>query len=138
MMEPVSRKVGNQRLLQLASMLEAVEQVKRLDNGNLQGYDQAEILHPCGSPACAWGHWYVANRERINQEALGVVATTKLKDGSEVTWVGIEQAEREFSMDAYSRHAMFGANGCHRAVTGADAAKYIRSFVVERTQGERS
>lgn len=143
-MTKVSFEEGNARLLQLADLLETIPAVHPEGN-ELRGYDQAEIIHPCGSPACAWGHWLLADpvrAERIFAEAKENFLTGEIymagEDSQEIRhrFVYTDQAQYEFSLDNYEEIALFSAHGCRGAKTGAEAAAYIREFVARRVSAE--
>ena len=130
--QKASREVGNARLLQLAEMLEMIPARHREDNGNYSGYDQNKIMHPCGSPACAWGHWFARNHERIGKEQPSLYREVPNRHDVLVPWMGIEGAEVEFGLPESRVYELFASTGCGYATTGHEAAKYIRQFVANR------
>lgn len=141
-MTPVSIKEGNRRLLELADLLEDIPEVHR-EGDELRGYKQSAITHPCGSPACAWGHWILSTSGRLRR-ALAVVreghggikrvfVTMDNGDTQTIKIPTIEAADAEFNLNSYERNMLFGEHGCGLAKTGAEAAIAIRRFVDARS-----
>lgn len=131
-MKPVSIKQGNKRLLALADLLEDVPAVH--DEGDeLRGYRQSQLIHPCGSPACAWGHWYLSSRSRKDR------IFKQARETGNAGWrlnrpvVYIEQAIYEFRLTPMESDLLFENDGCGYAETGAEAAEFIRKFVKKRS-----
>lgn len=141
-MTPVSFELGNLRLLELADLLESIPEVHPEGN-ELRGYDQKEIIHPCGSPACAWGHWLFSNKartERIFTEAhsVGLVGHTYGEKGEKkFEFVYTDQAQHEFGISDRVEFMLFNRMGCGGAKTGAQAASFIREFVERRRNNQR-
>lgn len=148
MNEPVSFEEGNRRLLELASLLEDIPTVHP-EGHELRGYDQMHLVHPCGSPACAWGHWMLSSTDRLERALAnagdfhgGYRQFWVTKEGStekEMHRIAtIEAARPEFHLDKMECEELFGGQGCGNARTGSQAAAYIRRFVAERSPTERS
>ena len=116
-------ELGNERLLKLAAILDVADAEHRKKKEPT--YDQTEIVHPCGTPACAVGHWAAANPDRwqIRNEC------TYLK-GSRLGPISAVCEEFVISDDEYRE--LFGMSGCGEAKTAKQAAKYIRRFVKRR------
>lgn len=131
-MKPVSIKQGNKRLLELASILEDVPAVHE-EGDELRGYRQARIIHPCGSPACAWGHWYLSSRSRKARifKQAAEMGNRGSKEGFPIVY--IEQSVHEFSLTPTESDLLFEGDGCDLARTGTQAAAYIRKFVQNRS-----
>jgi len=142
-------QTGNRRLLTLAKELEKVRAARYVrSQEGFRGYDQETVLHPCGAPACAWGHYVVNNRrrrKRITEEAKVVAALTNSSpDTYEETVLGegvVElpsiwggNAMREFAITREAADELFESHGCGAAQTGKQAAAYIRKFVAKRTK----
>lgn len=135
---------GNERLLKLADQLENIPewQYIRTERGTYRrGYYQETILHPCGSPACAWGHYFVLNPERqqsiMANRCGGWVREIPVSDpdtGASYTlkFCSIEAAAYEFALDDFEVNRLFQTDGCGGAKTGREAAAYIRKFVERR------
>lgn len=114
--------LGNQRLLDLAAILDSADAI-HLERGE-RAYDQEVFTHPCGTPACALGHWAAAHPESwVFHCGVPVGLTT----GSR--W---NQAAMDFFVDEEEYEELFGAFGCGFAQTSKDAASYIREFVSRR------
>lgn len=135
-MKAVSVALGNKRLLRLAAILERVPKAHP-KGGEMRGYDQGILVHPCGSPACAWGWWLYSDksrRRRIIKEASVLcdwMVRTSSSSRGELT-VMYDYARFEFGITAEDVCHMFSSFGCRNANTGAEAAQYIRDFVARR------
>jgi hypothetical protein len=110
MLNPIS--IGLQNLLALATELERVDQIYR-ENGFDEGYCQRTILHPCGTPACAWGH-YITMRALPNTDQ------------------GILDSQAPFGISFCESLELFGQFGCSDARTAGQAASYIRRFMEKK------
>lgn len=99
---------GNKRLMLLAAHLERAD--TRHAYAGEPGYSQREIMHPCGTPACASGHGAVL---------FGFDAFTDWE------W-------DIFRVDLFERHELFGSYGCGKAKTSAQASMYIHDFTLRR------
>lgn len=102
---------GNVRLLRLASILDAADEYHKQHNE--PAYKQRSLIHPCGTPACAGGHWDASPE---GQE-LG---------GSQQDW------RKTFAINGKEESELFGGEGCGDARTAKEAAEYLRSFVARR------
>lgn len=137
-MRQATVELGNVRLLKLASFLEDVPEVTPVGE-ELRGYSQEFIVHPCGSPACAWG-FYQHIDKRTRDRLLKSAKKTEERESTYTghgrviyVWLG-EVARAEFHLDSYQEEAIFGATGCNDAKTGKEAADYIRAFVRNRRE----
>jgi hypothetical protein len=126
---------GKERLLKLADILDVADAEHRKNNE--PAYDQCSVGHPCGTPACALGHWAAANPRRFiwnprAEEEGGSVISYK-PDPSAGFY---EMGSREFDLTSEQSTELFDGDGCGDARTGKAAARYIRKFVkrVEREQ----
>ncbi len=113
-------KLGNERLLQLAEILDTADE--RHIRANEPTYDQDIFAHDCGTPACAAGHWMAAHPYSWD---LAEAATI---DGRSAYW-GLRL---EFALDELDYNELFSSVGCGQAKTAKDAAAYIRAFVARR------
>lgn len=118
--------LGNERLLKLADILDVADAEHR--KAKEPTYSQRRIVHDCGTPACAAGHWAYANKDRweIRNYCTYLRASPLL--GPNVA-LGVE-----FSLDRAEVHELFGSCGCGDAETAQQAARYIRAFVARRTR----
>jgi hypothetical protein len=114
--------LGNQRLLQLADILDTADERHR-ERGE-PGYCQYYHVHACGAPSCAIGEWAAANPQTWKLTGFGPVSRV---DGSR-----INHARSEFAIDIDQYDELFGYDGCKRAKSAKDAATYIRAFVARR------
>lgn len=122
----VSLKVGNRRLLKLANILDAAHQQQIASGGPT--YDQTDMVHPCGSPCCALGHWAHANPKLWKFDARNG-CFKHLPEGM----YGLEPAAKDFHLEQHEVYELFGGSGCGSARTATDAATYIRRFVNQRS-----
>jgi hypothetical protein len=116
--------LGNERLLELAAILDVADAQHR--QRKEPTYDQSVIVHDCGTPACAAGHWAASNPDRW--EIRG--GCTYLKGRSSMGAIPAMSNEFALSIDEYEE--LFGSAGCNGARTAKQAAKYIRRFVSQR------
>jgi hypothetical protein len=114
---------GNERLLQLAKILDGADAAHR--KAKEPTYDQRHVVHECGTPACAAGHWVVANPDRWEIRD----GCTYLK-GSRAS--PVRALSEEFALSLDECEDIFGGAGCDYAKTAKQAAKYIRNFVKSR------
>lgn len=130
-------QTGNRRLLQLAAELQGVRAAKFVKKlAGIRGYDQTLIHHPCGSPACAWGH-YVINNKRRRARILKGLGDDEVYDDAVINEGYVKlptmvAAGEEFALGEEERNKLFESDGCGRAKTGTEAAKFIRNFVKNR------
>lgn len=111
-------------LEELACVLDVADDFHAM-NGE-EGYAQTRFVHPCGTPACALGHW-VAHKypKKVNH----------LKDARQLGTIIVDICEKDFGIAqwAYSTWLkLFGPDGCKGAKTSIQAAAYIREFVTEK------
>ena len=114
--------LGNERLLQLAAILQVADEVHV--HRREPTYDQQKYTHACGTPACALGHWAAANPESWVFECGVPVGRT---NGSR--W---NQAAIDFHLSSQEYEELFGPFGCGLPKTAKSAASYIREFVARR------
>src|SRR5262245_31017735 len=112
-------KLGNERLMQLALVLDTADEVHVAKHEPT--YDQTVIHHECGTPACALGHWACANPDRWIMKSY-----TCFMRGS---YSPRTDAMNEFALNMSEYDELFSSYGCGRAKTAKAAADYIREFV---------
>lgn len=127
-------KVGWKRLLRLAKLLEVADERHRAKNE--PAYKQHLLVHNCGSPGCAIGHYAAANkargwaikRDKTYREMRVVIKRKGL--------LGIcdPRVQKEFAISAAEASELFSATGCDGAPTASAAAAYIRMFVGRKTK----
>src|SRR5689334_20106169 len=110
----VSFKVGMNRLLRLANILDVADKKhrERKEPTYFQGYYD----HPCGTPACALGHWAAHTPSRWK------LISMTMNDGNQ-DFYGLDAAISDFGIDREESHDLFGGNGCDGAKTAKQAAK---------------
>lgn len=127
---------ANQRLLNVARALR--------ESPNPDKFDMVKYGHPCGTPACALGH-YAARRDL--QDAFGLRALSTSRDlyvthDGLTTWYDDFDVREHFRLDTYDddeeegwseAEELFGGRGCGGAKTAIEAAEYIEAFVARRT-----
>jgi hypothetical protein len=121
-----SLALGNRRLSKLADILHVADE-KHKKKGE-QTYDQAMFMHICGAPACALGHWAVANPRRWSLIFGGLPRL--ILDGE----YPLRDAMKEFCISEDEYDELFLGAGCGNAQTAKQAAAYIRRFVKARMQ----
>lgn len=127
--------VGNRRLLKLADILDTADALHK--KRHEPGYAQTRFAHPCGTPACALGHWAAANPRRWMISAGSPLGSVRLRGCYMLN--EIAAGMDEFAIDMEQYYDLFGGWGCGGAQTGKQAARFIRQFVQARQKAtERS
>lgn len=117
-------RTGNRRLLKLARILDKADALHK-ERGE-PAFDLGVETHPCGTPACAWGHY------AFSSKALALRFTGPCSFDGKVS-CNYNDAQPEFALaDREELNELFGFTGCGDAKTAKAAAKYIRSFVKRR------
>src|SRR5690606_14559290 len=111
-----------EKLLRLASILDAAHEAHRRKGG--PGYNQGLYTHPCGTPACAFGHWAAAHPDRFETPPCSFVI---LRGSPHIS--PLHLAALEFDLTHEQASELFDADGCGEATTHQQAAWYIRNFV---------
>lgn len=146
-----TRAVGIRRLLKLAGILDTADARHRMKKERV--YGQMDIAHPCGTPACALGHWAFNERRRWRYQ-INTYTHDHLADGSAPTAPVVfavvqlktrrpqgdcgylfEDAINDFGITTKQAYELFDIDGCGDARTAKQAARYIRKFV-KRLQKE--
>lgn len=117
--------MNKERLLKVAKALRESPKPKAFYMGRY-GYTSGDA-EGCGTPACAMGH-YAARRD--------LQRTFKLSDGEltdndgAVVWHSDHYACQHFEITVSEALELFdGYEGCGKATTAKQAAKYIERFV---------
>lgn len=135
------KREGNRRLLELAKILDAADaHHKRCDD---PAYDQTQVLHDCGTPACAFGHWAINNPSKymlkakwnFDRSARGDVDLYLASNCQTFSFEA--EARRDFKLSMEEADELFGSDGCNKARNGKAAAAYIRAFVRRRRREAR-
>lgn len=137
-------RLGDQKLLQLASILQRVPQVHEDSNGNIVGYHQCDITHACGTPSCAWGWWLYGNKRRHARLARAdghgshEIQRTMAMWSDPIYRIYVsfrsKTCQEEFEIDDREQGLLFEGDGMNRAKTGKEAAAFIRRFVADRNK----
>jgi len=114
------------RLRKLAKILFTADE-KHSQNDEPE-YDQGRYMWPCGTPACALGHWAAANPKRWKLKRTGYSEKVPLLR-EKTTNDPIEDAAKEFGLDYNEVSELFDGDGCGWARTGREAAIYIENFI---------
>lgn len=122
--------VGERRLLKLADILDTADADHKVKKKPT--YDQMQITHDCGTPACAIGHWIRSTRGRIILTSDDVLKHAEVFGSEGTSAVGAA----EFRITPGQAHELFGGDGCGSAKTAKEAARYIRRFVKRVKQSE--
>lgn len=115
---------GAKRLLKLAAILDKADAEHRKKGEPT--YDQTNIRHTCGTPACALGHWAAATPTRFWLKPLLKYRPAPHLYGE---W---EIGEAEFGITQQEADIIFGPDGCNYATTAKQAARFIRKFVAKK------
>jgi hypothetical protein len=144
---PATREEGLVRLENLAVLLEAAHArytaLKQFYDDNsddfdangdplqVAGYYQGRIGHPCGTPACAIGHYaYEGNTGRFGWTKDGEAHSAR-----DFPAHLFKQIEHEFCLGTYEVDVIFGGAGCDNAQTAGEAAEFIRQFIEDKRSG---
>jgi len=89
------------------------------------------IAHPCGTPACALGHYAARGdlQDAFRLDNRGFLVHL----GDETPY---EMELRHFAIDGDQEDELFSAMGCGDAKTTIEAAEYIERFVAEYSSQE--
>ena len=127
----INQDEGNKRLLLLASILDTADQLH--GQRGEPTYDQQRMTHPCGTPACALGHWAEARRDLWTIDvSLGAPLYVHRQTQ---TYGYVEGAVEDFALTEDDAEELFGEKGCGGAKTAMQASAYIREFVRKRQEG---
>lgn len=119
-MKTFFQRVGATRLIKLAKILDKADALHaKLGE---PAYDQGAVIHPCGTPACALGHWAFHNPRRWCLDVFNG-ATLKVTGHSNT----IPNGMGEFGIDEDESRALFGYTADPN--TAKEAATLIRAFV---------
>lgn len=118
-------KLGWKRLLKLADILDVADAAHRANKE--PRYDQRKLQHSCGTPACAIGHYISAHSRRGWKVTDGLVYFK-----GKYAYFSDDSICREFEIAPGEGIELFDADGCGRAKTAKNAAKYIRWFVAQK------
>lgn len=123
--------IGERRLLKLAGILDEADAAHRAKKEPT--YDQEQITHECGTPACAIGHWIRHSRGRLMITEHGVLLHREVFGAEGIRFVG----SAEFRISGEQAIELFAHDGCGEAKTAKQAARYIRKFVkrVRKAEG---
>lgn len=110
--------MNKERLLNVAKALREAR--------NPEAFTMRTIAHPCGTPACALGH-YAARPDLQDAFILTSEGTLVSTDGESP----FEMELKHFEISAEQEYELFGAWGCADATTPIAAADYIERFVAE-------
>ena len=133
---------GRKRLLKLADYLMTADE-QHLRKGE-RTYKQSAWVHPCGAPACAFGHYAAMpmNRRRFvlspppfQSDGVGQI-TRRNGDDVDPFW-NDGFAAREFGVTSDEADKLFAHNGCGGAKTAQMAAEYIREFVARKDKAQK-
>lgn len=129
-------KVRYARLEKLATILDAAD-AEHKKKGE-PTYNQNATVHPCGTPACAIGHWAVNNKRRWHVNPDFVVYKPLATDDHFAGLDFIAAAEKEFGIGFNQAEELFNERGCGNARTAKAAARYIRKFIKRlRAEGRK-
>lgn len=121
------KRYGAKRLLRLAAVLDTVD-AEHAKKGE-PGYCQSIGGHPCGTPACALGHWVKHSRGRLTLKLNPAIGSMHFVYPSTDDYHEAFIAGHEFGLDFTEGSKLFGVRGCGLAKSGKEAAHYIREFV---------
>lgn len=112
-----------QRLLNVARALR--------ESPDPDAFDMTCYAHPCGTPACALGH-YAARPDlqsafRLDEEWM-VPVLAPASDGKYDIALQDPEVRLHFGLDITECCELFGRDGCGSAKSAVEAAEYIEAF----------
>lgn len=112
--------------VRLLNVVRALRESPRPEAFTMARYAHDGIDHPCGTPACAIGH-YAARGDL--QDAF-VVDGMAVRVGSE--WLTYSMIRAHFGLSVEEDVELFSEDGCGDAQTTEEAASYIEAFVARK------
>lgn len=121
--------INFKRLEELADLLDTVDKEHRARKEPT--YDQSHYFHPCGTPSCALGHWAAAHprRWRVRRSGYDGRRLYPLLRGGNFADSHLSSVMHEFGLNSDDVDMLFGHQGCNKAKTGKQAARFIRKFI---------
>ncbi len=126
-----SFRIGMNRLSRLADILDVADKEHRAKGE--RKYLQSQFFHPCGTPACALGHWAANSTSRWKRRGSSGWPIYRSNTGLHPS----KGAVLEFGITDSEAYHLFSSDGCDGARTGKQAAKYIRAFVKMKIAGRK-
>jgi hypothetical protein len=122
--------MNKERLLNVAKALRGSKNPRAF---TMKTYVWGGIGHPCGTPACALGHY--ASRRDLQDfiEIGGQKRLISLKNGQTVFYDDAAVLDH-FDIGWEEANELFGHSGCGGAETVEEAAAYIERFVEEHSR----
>lgn len=123
---------GLKRLLVLAGILDKADAEHRRKKEPT--YLQTQVVHWCGTPACAGGHWdYSKPGVALARRGARQPGRLKAFIDSNGHWTSaLRWVDEVFFLTYKQDEDIFGFRGCDGARTAKEAAKYIRNFVKQQ------
>lgn len=107
------------------------------ESPNPHRFDMSDVLHTCGTPACAFGHYVCrSDLQDFVKPELSVYRDTNrdfwrpvfVDTGEYASFSGLRVGEH-FGLTADEQDDLFSGGGCGCADTAIEAAEYIERFV---------
>jgi hypothetical protein len=117
-------KTGNRRLLRLAAYLR--------EHARSEDFDMRVQVNPCGTPACAFGHYASMPRTPFTIDAGAVCKVVMHRGSQRPAFFGDAEVRDHFGVRYVEVRELFAASGCGCADTPRQAARYIERFVKRR------
>lgn len=113
--------MNRERLLNVAKALR--------ESPNPERFTMGTYTHPCGTPACALGH-YGARRDLQSAFRIDANGTLRaLRAGEPFGFQCLPAAATHFDLSKEHVDELFETTGCDGAETAVQAAGYIENFV---------
>lgn len=115
--------MNKKRLLNVAKALR--------ESKNPDMFTMRRFSHPCGTPACALGHY--AARGDLQEDFLFDQHSVLVRsDTGDTVWLDEEEGfvMNHFDITEDEVEWLFGEEGCNSAATANEAAEFIEKFVV--------
>lgn len=125
------KTIHKKRLLNVAKALRESKNPKAFNMNSLI-WDYLDALHPCGTPACALGH-YAARTDLQHFLKIRGFTVRYLSGGNLDAYYlnsgGDRKLQNHFGLSGDEVIELFDSDGCGDAKTPKAAAKYIEDFV---------
>jgi hypothetical protein len=116
------------------NLLKVAKALRESTNPDL--FEMGSYSHPCGTPACALGH-YAARRDlqdflKIDGAGLFYVPELRVQVGFTRADYDDEYVCGHFGISTEEAEELFSTFGCNAAKTATQAAEYIERFAETR------
>lgn len=137
------KAIYKKRLLNVAKALRESKRPSGFTMGHYcwtgsEGPDETGVRHPCGTPACALGHYAARGDLQKTFKLDPEYGDVRLRGGEEdLVWYNDGPVRTHFGLSGGEAYELFGGYGCGDAETAKQAARYIERFVARKEKEAR-